>query len=187
MKAFMDYYRLISPGVYEYLLCLTGNTVIAEKLLQETFVLTNQLMMYLKKAPYLEIWTFSQAKKKYEDYLKSPEKYQALIQSSAEQAGDRQDRDMERRVRSRRNARNQQQEEAPSEKDEALKGVSDDWIRVRQLTVEIEDPLLRQVMALILFGGLDFKDVSMILGKSEMWAKMAYYRGKMQMFGRNAS
>jgi hypothetical protein len=52
--------------------------------------------------------------------------------------------------------------------------------------MRLEEPVLHHVMALILCGGQGFNEVAMIMGKTETWAKMSYYRGKMLMLGGGA-
>jgi RNA polymerase sigma-70 factor (ECF subfamily) len=170
MNAFLDYYRLVGPGVYEYLLCLTGDTEVAETLLKETFLLTHQLMMYLKKAPHLFIWTFSQAKKRYENYLQSPKNPEPkpVVKSKEKERS---------KIKTKKNIK----KETEPEPAKPLEGVSEEWLQLRNAVMRLENPVLHQVMALILFGGQGFKEVSMIMGKTETWTKMSYYRGKMLM------
>jgi RNA polymerase sigma-70 factor (ECF subfamily) len=180
MNAFLDYYRLIGPGVYEYLLCLTGNKEIAERLLEETFVIARQLMMYLKKAPHLSIWTFSQATKRYELYLQNPKDPDPDTTKPHSPLSNKKDRERGK-IKGKKNAKPKEPE--PEVVPQPLEGVDEEWIQLRESVMQLEDPILRQVMALILFGGQSLREVSLIMGKTEVWVKMSYYRGKMRMFG----
>jgi RNA polymerase sigma-70 factor (ECF subfamily) len=183
MNAFIDYYRLVGPGVYEYLLCLTGNKKIAEKLLEETFLVARQLMMYLKKAPHLTIWTFSQAGKRYELYSqnpKDPDPDPDLDAAKPQPPPSKKDRERSK-IKGKKNAKPKEPE--PEAVPQPLEGVDEEWIQLRESVMRLEDPVLRQVMALILFGGQSVREVSLIMGKTETWAKMSYYRGKMRMLG----
>jgi DNA-directed RNA polymerase specialized sigma24 family protein len=148
--------------------------------LEETFLVTRQLMMYLKKAPYLSIWTFSQAKKRYELYLKNPKDPDP---DAAQPQPSPPNKDKERsKIKGKKNAKPKEPE--PEVVQQPLEGVDEEWIQLRESVMRLEDPVLREVMALILFGGQSLRDVSLIMGKTEVWVKMSYYRGKMQMFGR---
>ena len=40
------------------------------------------------------------------------------------------------------------------------------------------DEITRQVIYLRITGELNFKEIGEILGKSEVWARVTYYRGK---------
>jgi RNA polymerase sigma-70 factor (ECF subfamily) len=181
MNAFLNYYRLVGPGVYEYLLCLTGDKKVAEKLLEETFIVTRQLMMYLKKAPHLTIWTFSQARKRFELYLQNPKDPEPDPNAAKPQPPPSK-KDRERgKIKGKKNAKPKDPEPEPVP--QPLEGVDEEWIQLRESVMRLEDPVLRQVMALILFGGQSIREVSLIMGKTEIWAKMSYHRGKMQMFG----
>lgn len=42
---------------------------------------------------------------------------------------------------------------------------------------QLEDPY-REVLYLRVFGGLSFREIAEVLGKSENWARVTFYRGK---------
>ena len=43
------------------------------------------------------------------------------------------------------------------------------------------DPVSREVMYLRLIGDLGYREIGEILGKTETWARVTYYRGKEKM------
>lgn len=50
-------------------------------------------------------------------------------------------------------------------------------VHILKLLHELEDPM-REVMYLRLIGNLTFGQIGEIMGKSENWARVTYYRGK---------
>lgn len=45
------------------------------------------------------------------------------------------------------------------------------------------EPLTREVMYLRLYGDLSFKEIAEVLGRTETWARVTFYRGKQKMKG----
>lgn len=45
---------------------------------------------------------------------------------------------------------------------------------------QLEEPY-REVFSLRVFGELSFKDIGMVFGKTENWARVTYHRGKLKL------
>jgi len=45
------------------------------------------------------------------------------------------------------------------------------------------EPVTREVMYLRLYGDLSFKEIGEVLGRTENWARVTFYRGKQKMKG----
>ncbi|SHK32119.1 RNA polymerase sigma factor, sigma-70 family [Hathewaya proteolytica DSM 3090] len=64
---------------------------------------------------------------------------------------------------------------SPSAESEGISNLS--RIEIIKQLHEIKEPM-REIMYLRMFGNLSFKEIGDILGKTENWARVNYYRGK---------
>lgn len=153
-----ELYRQYAGAVYSFLLSYCGNETVAEDLMQETF-----LQAYLSLGRYngtckISVWLCQIAKHLWYQYLEkqkrecplglSPEQYAPLSAQCSATP------DPESQV-----IANQQ---------------------IKELTALLEDlpEPTRRVMHLRLFGELSFREIGEIMGKSENWARVTWFRGK---------
>lgn len=148
MKEQEQIYRQYGNAVYRYLLSLTGNVNEAEELTQETFY--QAIKQFHKYDGSCKILTWLCAIGK--------NQYFAL--------------------------RRKQRREVELTPDIPLQGsVEEDAIRsaqhlsVVQAVHSLDEPM-REVLYLRLFGDLSFREIGLILGRTENWARVTFHRGK---------
>lgn len=151
-----EIYKKYSRFVYNYLFRLTDNIDISEELTQETFYSAIKGINNFKKESNITVWLCQIAKNKWKDYLK---------------------------------------------KNKIIKIVSfDDNIEPLLLEDNLEDNIFskeeriefykkihtlnintREVIYLKIKEDFTFKEIGYILGKSEEWARITFYRGKIKL------
>ena len=138
--------------VYKYLFCLTGDNDISEELTQETFYIAVQKIEQFKGECKISTWLCKIAKNLWYDEIK---------------------------------------------KKKHIKQINEDEILLIQTKDEIENFIIskeeklelykkiqnlneitREVIYLRITGELSFKEIGIILNKTETWARVTYYRGK---------
>ena len=140
--------------VYKYLLCLTHDKDIAEELSQETFYKMIKNIDKFEGKSKLSSWLFEIAKNLWYDEVR---KKKRNIFVSNEEC------DIES---------NENIEEKYIEKEESKKVLD---------RIESLDKLTQRVIYLRLNFDLSFKEIGTILGKSEVWARVTFYRGKQKV------
>lgn len=140
--------------VYKYLLCLTHDKDIAEELSQETFYKMIKNIDKFEGKSKLSSWLCEIAKNLWYDEVR---KKKRNIFVSNEEC------DIES---------NENIEEKYIEKEESKKVLD---------RIESLDKLTQRVIYLRLNFDLSFKEIGIILGKSEVWARVTFYRGKQKV------
>ena len=140
--------------VYKYLLCLTHNKDIAEELSQETFYKMIKNIDKFEGKSKLSGWLCEIAKNLWYDEVR---KKKRNIFVSNEECN----------IESNENI-----EEKYIEKEESKKVLD---------RIESLDKLTQRVIYLRLNFDLSFKEIGTILGKSEVWARVTFYRGKQKV------
>ena len=140
--------------VYKYLLCLTHDKDIAEELSQETFYKMIKNIDKFEGKSKLSNWLCEIAKNLWYDEVR---KKKRNIFVSNEEC------DIES---------NENIEEKYIEKEESKKVLD---------RIESLDKLTQRVIYLRLNFDLSFKEIGTILGKSEVWARVTFYRGKQKV------
>lgn len=150
-----DLYEKHARQVYRYLYALSGEAEIAEELTQETFCQALKSLDTFRGGCTPQVWLCAIAKRLWYKELK-------------------------RRTRT-----------APLEA-EHLSGLrapddTEDELRQREERLSLYramqklDPDTREVIHLRLAGEFSFRDVGEILGKTETWARVRFYRGKEEL------
>lgn len=147
-------YEQYQKTVYKYLMCLTKNSDIAEELTQETFYKMIRKINTYKGQSNISVWLCEIAKNLWYDELR---KNKRKIISSEE---------------TEEIISNENIEEDYISKENVLK------IRKR---IDKLDELTKRVLYLRLNSDLSFKEIGEILGKSETWARVTFYRGKQKV------
>lgn len=176
MQSMDQIYQKFAQTVYRYLLSLTHNADLAEELTQETFYQAMKSIDKFDGSCKVSTWLCAIAKNQmYSYYRKHPQmdSLNVLIEESAdtEQESSRH-RQAIYRQSSASSARNVITESAETE---ALDSIS--HVELMKKLHNCPEPF-REILYLRIFGNLSFKEIGDIVGKTENWARVTYYRGK---------
>ena len=148
MHSMDELYQQYARTVYKYLKSVTHNDDLAEELTQETFYQAIRSIDRFDGSCKVSTWLCAIAKNLYLSHLRKNPAHEDIT-------------DMEIPVESTENVVMDSQG-----KMELLKKLHD-----------LPEPY-REVMYLRVFGGLSFAEAGEVLGKSENWARVTFYRGK---------
>lgn len=148
MLSMDEVYKEHAKAVYHYLLSLTQNADLAEELTQETFYQAVKSAERFDGSCKVSTWLCAIAKNQLFAYSRKHPITDPLEEDSAGESS------MEKDVI------------ADAGRMELLKRLH-----------RFGDPL-REVMYLRLFVDLSFREIGDVLGKTENWARVTYYRGK---------
>ena len=149
MDSMEQIYLSHAKTVYAFLLTKTQNPDLAEELTQETFYQAVKSIHKFKEQSRVSTWLCGIARNVWFDHLRK-QKGRADFEEAEEIA-------------------------VPSAEEEVF--CSWDQLSVMKLLHHLEDPM-REVMYLRLTGSLTFGQIGEIMGKSENWARVTFYRGK---------
>lgn len=148
MLSIEDVYRENSRKVYRYLLSLTHDAGLSEELTQETFYQAVKSIERFDGSCKVSTWLCAIAKNLLLSERRKHPKTEELSESVAA---------------------------STSPEDETLaKGGRVELLRKLHLL----DGEKREVMYLRLLGNLSFHEIGEVLGRTENWARVTYYRGK---------
>lgn len=150
-----ELYSKYFKSVYKYLLYLSKNEDTAEELVQETFYSAIKNISKFKNECDISAWLCKIAKNKYLTKLKKENK---IIFDS-----------------------NTDLDELDSNTnfvDELLE--KEEKLELYKKIHELDD-IVREIFYLRLKGELTFKDISEIIGKSESWVKVTFFRTKIKL------
>lgn len=142
-------YRQYAQTVYHFLLSLTQNADLAEELTQETFYQAIRSIHRFDGSCKLSVWLCQIAKHLW---------YQQARKSRRETA-----------------AEELPEVPVPSAEEAALSGVSQIELLKR---VHALPEHQKEVVYLRSFGGLSFREIGDVLGKTETWARVTFHRGR---------
>ena len=148
MQSMEEIYQSYALTVYKYLLSLCKSEDIAEELTQETFYQAIKSINRYDGSCHISTWLCAIAKNQLLSYRRKHP-----IKESAEDIGAVTD----------------------SAEEEAV--AYENRIELLRLLHLCEEPY-REIMYLRIFGSLSFKEIGDILGKTENWARVTFYRGK---------
>lgn len=138
--------------VYKYLLYLTRNSELAEEFTQDTFVKAIMKIHTFRGDSKISTWLCSIARNIYYNYLKKKKKEMFLD-------------DLEVDIIDFFN-----NTENIVIKKERIQYIKD--------LMEKLDPKTSEVMKLRVIGNLSYKEIGIVFGKTENWARTVFYRGK---------
>lgn len=151
-----ELYRENSKIVYHFLLSRCHDTKLAEELTQETFLRAYQSLERFDQSCKISVWLCQIAKHLW---------YQHLQKSGHEIPTEP-----------------EQMPEKASVRDSTAESV---LARIELMTVLKQmqklAPQMREVIYLRVTGNLSFKEIGEIMGRSENWARVNFYRGKEQL------
>lgn len=150
-------YNENASAVYKYLLCLTHDAYLAEELTQETFYQATKGIHNFRGDCKIAVWLFQIAKRLWYKELKK-DKYVPLDEIKEPQANI----NLEKRYI-----------------------MNIDKVELFKLLHTL-DETSKEVLYLRLTGELSFSEIGDIMGKTENWARVTFYRGKQKIVkGRN--
>lgn len=149
MEPVDEIYQQYADEVKRFLVCLTGDSDLAEELTQETFYQAVKHIGGYKGESSISTWLCAIAKNLWRDYLRRQKDHVPLDEA----------------------------EQVSVESAESRALCLWDNVQILKLVHGLEDPM-REVMYLRLVGNLTFGQIGEIMGRSENWARVTYYRGK---------
>lgn len=151
-----EIYKEYSKIVYSYLISLTNNPEIAEELMQETFYSAVKNINKYRGEAALKTWLCRIAKNKWLDYLKK-------IKQTNETRIDE--------IEEKFLLVNSFEEEFSNKE-----AVIDLYKKIHKL-----DEKTREVIYLRIRADLSFKEIGTIMGQSEQWSRVTFYRAKVKL------
>ena len=144
-------YRQHFRMVYQYLMSLTHQPDVAEELAQETFCQAVSSIHRYDGSCKITTWLCAIAKNQYLSYLRKHPLHEDLTDTEAELP------------------------HTPAAAQEALSSAVK--MELLQCLHQFQEPY-REVIYLRVFGNLSFREIGQIMGQSENWARVMFYRGK---------
>lgn len=148
-------YREYFETVYKYLLYLSHNEDLAEELTQETFYKAIKNIKKFREESKLSTWLIKIAKNLYFDEIK----------------------------RQKNKEKNEILEIQIQNFNECIEDtiVSNEEKNELKNKINTLDEISKQVVFFRISGELSFKEIGILLGKSENWARVTYYRAKSKL------
>ena len=155
MQDMEQIYKQYFETVYKYLFCLTHNRNISEELTQETFYRAVKKIGTYKDNCKISVWLCQIAKNLWYDECRKNKKLSKIDE-------------------------NQFFEMPALEKTEDAVVVNEEKMVLYKKMQKLDEKT-REVIYLRITGELSFKEIGIILNKSENWAKVTFYRGKQKL------
>ncbi len=153
MSAFQKVYETYAQPVYRFLLTLSGSEDLAEELLQETFYQAFQHIDRFEGRCSLYTWLCQIGKNAWLKECRRNRRYSDVRWDELALS-------------------------SPPLEEQAI--AKDEYRRIQNAIGQLEDPY-RDVFILHAFGGIKLKEIALIYGKSESWARVTFYRGKQKI------
>lgn len=153
MQNIEEIYRQYFKTVYKYLFCLTHNENLAEELTQETFYNAIKHIGKFKGECKISVWLCQIAKHLWYKELKKKKKL-FIIEENYTEAEIESGENVEDNIIEKENK--------------------------QQLYKSIDklDEKTKEVIKLRIHGEFSFKEIAEIIGKTENWCRVTFYRGK---------
>lgn len=148
MQSMDELYQQYARTVYKYLKSVAHNDDVAEELTQETFYQAIRSIESFDGSCKVSTWLCAIAKNLYLNYLRKNPGHEDIAEM-----------------------------EIPVDSAENVVMDSRGKLELLKKLHDLPDPY-REVMYLRVFGGLSFAEAGEVLGKSENWARVTFYRGK---------
>lgn len=150
-KLYQTYYM----DVYSYIMTLIKDASLSEELTQEVFYRAMRSEFQGKSSE--RTWLCGIAKNLCTDELRKRQKETPYDVETADTADDLPHASLEHSVISRM-----------------------ENLQIHMALHQLEEPY-REVFSLRVFGELSFRDIGMVFGKTENWARVTYHRGKLKL------
>lgn len=147
-KIYEEYFKTVN----KYLFCLTQNNDISEELTQETFYRAVKKIYTYKGECKISVWLCQIAKNLWYDQCRKNKRFTYIEESDLLNIQDT----------------NTTEEQVV---------LNDEKISLYKKMQKLDENT-REVMYLRITGELSFKEIGIILNKTENWARVTFYRGK---------
>ena len=147
-KIYEEYFEIVN----KYLFCLTHNNDISEELTQETFYKAVKKIDTYKGECKMSVWLCQIAKNLWYDECRKNKKLKNISEEDLFNI-----------------------EEKSTIEDNVVS--EEETIEIYKKMQKLDDKT-REVMYLRISGELSFKEIGIILNKTENWARVTFYRGK---------
>lgn len=151
-----ELYEKYSKVIYKYIYSLSKDSFLAEELVQETFYSAIKNINKISNNSNIKSWLYKIAKNKYIDYLRKQKR---------------------RSIESIDTTPNLLISDDSMENDLIEK----DELFCFYKSIQNLDEITQEVIYLKIRSELSFKEIATILNKSEEWARVTFYRGKMKL------
>lgn len=148
MQSMDEIYQQYAQTVYKYLISKTHNEDLAEELTQETFCQAITSINHFNGKCKVSTWLCAIAKNLHLAYLRKHPAHEDVDEVDVP---------------------------VNSAENEALENLGK--VELMKKLHGLEEPY-REVTYLRAFGGLSFAEIGEVLGKTENWARVTFYRGK---------
>ena len=159
MDSMDQMYRKHSRMIYAFLLSRTGEDALAEELTQETFYQAVKSLDRFKGQSSASTWLCGIANNVWLAYLRKQKRSGEIFSSDEDEACFT-------------------SSSAESPEDNFIR--KSDNLTLMQALHEVKEPM-REVLYLRLMGELSFREIGQIMGQSENWARVTFYRGKTKL------
>lgn len=152
VEEFEVIYDTYFKDVYKFILSLTKNSVIAEDIVQDTFIKALKNIKNLKDSTKIKPWLFQIAKNTYLTYVSKNAKNVSIDEI-----------------------------EIATSHNEETEFINKETVkRVRKLLHKMKEPY-KEVFYLRAFANLSFKEIAEIFEKEETWARQIFHRSKIMI------
>lgn len=148
MQPMEEIYKSYATTVYKYLLSMTHDEDLSEELTQESFYQAIRTIDRYDESCRISTWLCGIAKNVLITYRRKNRQHEELADWDSPQQ---------------------------PEQDELI--CSEERVLLIRRIHELQEPA-REVMYLRVFGELSFREIGEVLGKTENWARVTFYRGK---------
>lgn len=155
MAAFKEIYEKYGRKVYGFLLSLSGNEALAEELLQETFFQAFQHIDRFEGRCSIYTWLCQIGKNAWLKEVRRNKRYSEIPIDDIPLPDD-----------------SLLLEEQLIQKDA--------YLRARKAMLDLDEPY-RNVFILHAISGIKLKEIANLYGKTESWARVTYFRARMQI------
>ena len=145
-------YEAYYMRVYSYLMTLSGSQALAEEITQETFVRAMGKSASFRREADMATWLCTIAKNLFYDEKRREKKTGPMPEEIESE---------EKSI-----------EQAAADRDSSF--------RVHLALHALEEPY-REAFELRVFGELSFREIGMIFGKTENWARVTYHRARLKL------
>ena len=150
-KLYQTYYM----DVYSYIMTITKDASLSEELTQEVFYRAMKSEFEGRSSELT--WLCAIAKNLCADEFRKRKKEAVFDEEAADAADDSKHTDIEHTVIAQM-----------------------ENLQIHIALHQLEEPY-REVFSLRVFGELSFRDIGMVFGKTENWARVTYHRGKLKL------
>lgn len=146
-QLYNDYFSI----VYKYIMSISGNSLTAEEITQETFFKALKKIDDFRGECNIRVWLCQIAKNTYYDYLKKQSRYIGL-----------------------------NEDDEPENVPEYDYVSAFESKEIHRILHNMKEPY-KEVFSLRVFGELSFSDIGELFGKTDSWARVTYHRARLMI------